>query len=155
MIDTRAENFEKIIPPHPLPHVSRRALARVKNPLPVPTECPYCKGQVKLVENSVIYSGKLFGDWPYAYLCKPCRAYVGLHPHTDIPLGTLADKELRDSRKLAKSLFQETMHRLGWNRPAMYEWLAEKMGIPVGECHFGWFDNESCLKACRTINLAE
>lgn len=154
MIDPRSTNAEKIVPPKPLPHVSRKALTRVKNPLPAPEVCPYCSSPVALVENSVIYRGKTFGDWPYAYHCKPCDAYVGLHPDTDIPLGTLADKSLREDRKWAKSLFHVLMDNWGWNRTEMYEWLAGEMKIPVGECHFGWFNNESCLKACYAINNA-
>lgn len=152
MIDPRSASSEKIVPPEPLPYVSRKALKRVKNPIPAPTECPYCTGPVALVENSVIYWGKTFGEWPYAYRCKPCDAYVGLHPDTDIPLGTLADKSLREDRKWAKNLFHELMKKRRWERTAMYEWLAEEMKIPVGECHFGWFDSETCLKACYIIN---
>lgn len=144
MIDQRVGNAEKIIPEDPLPYVSRKALKRVKNPLPVPKECPYCEGAVELVENSAIYNGKLFGDWPYAYLCKPCDAYVGLHPDTDVPLGTLANKGLRDARKKAKANFHELMEMTHLGRSGSYEWLAEKMGILVGDCHFGWFNESQC-----------
>lgn len=152
MIDPRAESLDKLVPEDPLPYVSRRALKRVKNPLPVPKVCPYCNGPVALVENSAIYWGKSYGEWPYAFLCRPCDAYVGLHPDTDIPLGTLANKDLREDRKWAKSLFHKLMDERGWDRTAMYEWLAGEMKIPVGECHFGWFDNESCFKACYVLN---
>lgn len=147
MIDPRAGSLDKLIPEDPLPYVSRRALKRVKNPLPVPKACPYCNGPVTLVENSVIYKGKLFGDWPYAYDCRPCDAYIGLHPDTDVPLGTLADKALREARKKAKAHFFEWMEMSHVDRSGSYKWLAEKMNIPVDECHFGWFTESQCEEA--------
>ena len=144
--DPRAASSEKVIPPAPLPHVSRRALARVKNPLPVPTSCPYCAGTVSLLINSAIYRRE-YGEWPYAYLCRPCDAYVGLHPETDIPLGTLANSELRVARQSSKALFHSMMEACGLSRAEAYIWLAGKMGIPVGECHFGWFGLDRCAQA--------
>lgn len=130
-----------------LPHISRRALKRVKSPLPVPTNCPYCNGEVSLVNNSEIYGGREFGEWPYAYLCKACDAYVGLHPHTDIPLGTIANRTLRTARNNHKTSFLELQKTKGWSRTEAYAWLADQLGIAVGECHFGWFDQGQCVIA--------
>lgn len=144
MADPRANSPEKIVPPAPLPVVSRHALRRVKDWMPPPTCCPYCNGPVRLVNNSEIYRGREYGDWPYAYWCQPCDAMVGLHPATDLPLGTMADKELRDARKEAKSLWQRVSSIEGMSRNQAYEWLAKKMGIPKQECHFGHFDLERC-----------
>ena len=45
---------------------SRRATARVKNPLPAPTTCPYDGGPVEIVNNSAIY-GREYGEWPWAF----------------------------------------------------------------------------------------
>lgn len=146
-IDPRANAPERIAAPAPLPHVSRRALKRVKNPLPVPTICRYCAGCVDLVRNSEIYNGREYGDWPYAYFCTDCKAYVGLHPDTDIPLGTLAAPQLRKDRNTAKDAFHRVKEQRGFSRSLAYQWLAGKMGIDVGVCHFGWFDQEECAQA--------
>lgn len=134
---------------------SRKAIARVKNPLPVPTECNCCrdfetgeqsKDCIEIVENCEIY-GKNYGEWPWVYMCIICKAYVGLHPFTDIPLGTLADGPTRQARKKAKEPF-ELLHLNGkLSRSEAYRLLAEKMGITVSECHFSWFDVEQCKKA--------
>lgn len=150
-IDPRAKSLERIVAPAPLPHVSRRALARVKNPLPVPTTCRYCAGQVELVNNSQIY-GREYGDWPFAYRCEDCKSYVGLHPDTDIPLGTLATAQLRKDRNTSKDMFHKLKAKRGFTRSLAYEWLANKMGIRVGECHFGWFDQEQCALALRVCS---
>jgi|SRR5438128_3340294 len=149
MIDPRAHSSERLVAPHPLPVVSRRSLRRVKDPLPIPTECPCCGGPVKLINNSEIYNGREYGDWPYAYYCKLCDAYVGLHPGTDIPLGTLASKVLREARKSSKTSFTKLYKTYKWGREEAYHWLAEKLGIPKKECHFGWFKEYQCTLAER------
>lgn len=149
--DPRARTRGKLVPKAPLPYISRRALRRVRNPLPAPTQCPYCDGPVELVANDAIY-GRPFGDWPYAYHCAPCGAMVGLHPETDIPLGTLANRDLREARVTNKQLFHRIKEQMGFTRSSAYLWLARKMGIDPNECHFGWFDIETCKKAgdiCR------
>jgi len=155
-IDPRASSGEKIVPLFPLPHVSRRALKRVKNPIAAPTCCPFCGSDVSLVGNEDIY-GRRYGDWPFAYKCDSdgddkCNAYVGLHPDTDIPLGTLADKPLREARKTSKAAFLNLSRFEGWSRGESYRWLADAMGIEVGACHFGWFNTDQCEAAgtvCR------
>lgn len=146
-LDPRAFSAERIAAPAPLPHVSRKALRRVKDWMPVPACCPYCKGAVRLVNNSEIYRGRSYGDWPYAYWCQPCDAMVGLHPDTDLPLGTMADKDLREARKDAKSLWQRVQSMHGWSRGKAYSWLAEQMKIPKSECHFGHFDEDRAGQA--------
>ena len=104
MIDPRADSAEKITPPAPLPFVSRKALNRVKDYMAPPTECRYCGGSVDIVTHDQLY-GRTYSKWPYLYECSGCDAYVGMHPETDLPLGTLANKHLRDSRKVAKNMF--------------------------------------------------
>lgn len=145
-IDQRAISNERIKTVAPLPFISRRALARVKNPVPAPTECRYCGAGVRLVNNAEIY-GREYGDWPYAYLCGGCRAYVGIHPQTDIPLGTLANEELRKARNSCKSAFNSLMNVSGMSRSQAYDWLAHQMEIDVAHCHWGWFEVDQCKQA--------
>lgn len=158
-MDPRINSPEKLTPPDPLPYVSRRSLARVKDVVPIPTECPACRGTVELVNNARIYGGRSYGGWPYAYICSPCDRYVGLHPHTDLPLGTLADKETRESRKRNKRDFFVLLKRSKMSRARLYQHLADVMGIPVEECHWGLFTAYQAQVAgdhCRdSIHLME
>jgi len=137
---------------------SRKAVARVKDPLPAPTVCPHCGGKVECVKNSEIYNGMEYGDWPWVFLCRNehCGAYVGLHPFTGIPLGTLATFEIREARKVAKSHF----NKLHWpshtrapfkDRSEAYAWLGKAMGISAAECHFAMFDVPRCMQAIEVI----
>ncbi|SEU36388.1 Protein of unknown function [Burkholderia cepacia] len=130
---------------------SRRATARVKNPLPAPTKCPYDGGPVEIVNNSAIY-GRKYGEWPWAFLCRSCRAYVGLHPFTKIPLGTLADGPTRDARKRAKAAFNPIWESGRMTRTDAYIWLARRLGIANHEeCHIGWFDVATCDRVVAVI----
>lgn len=148
MTDPRATHSAPITAPPPLPHVSRRALAKITDPLPPITRCPYCANAVALVNNQVIY-GRAYGEWPYAYHCRPCDAYVGLHPQTDIPLGTLATAPLRKLRKQAKTAFYYLQMATGKNRDAMHHWLSATLQIPSAGCHIGMFDEPLCKQVYR------
>lgn len=132
---------------------SKTATARVKNPAPIPTSCPHCAAPVKLVNNSEIYNGKSYGEWPWAYLCTGCRAYVGLHPFTAIPLGTLATAAIRTARMRAKDAFNPLWQSGKVGRSEAYHWLARQMGIAnPEECHIGWFDVEQCAAVVAVCN---
>lgn len=125
---------------------SRTATARVKNVLPAPTTCPYCSSDVRIAHHDEIY-GRAYGQWPWAYLCEACDAYVRMHPFTNIPLGTLANVDLRLARKVAKLPFEKLWRPYTQYRSKEYASLAKHLGIPVEHCHFGWFDVETCRKA--------
>ncbi len=145
-VDPRAYSEEKLVAPAPLPYVSRKAVKRVNDPVPAPDACQHCGSQVKLVNNAEIY-GREYGDWPYAYACSECDAYIGVHPNTDIPLGTLANAKMREARKKGKTLFLALSGRFNGSRTMMYQWLAREMGIPESECHWGMFSVAQCRQA--------
>lgn len=131
--------------------VYKAAVARVKNPLPIPTICPNCGGPVAMQSNSIVYRRE-YGAWPFLYRCQDavCDSYVGLHPKTDIPLGTLANKATRAARKEAKGMLMVMWEEQGMDRDAVYRWLAGKMGInDVNHCHIGWFDIDQCKKVVQ------
>lgn len=128
---------------------SSKAIKRVKNPLPIPELCDCCgSSEVALKNNAEVY-GRSFGEWPWIYLCEDCGSYVGLHPLTNIPLGTLADSATREARKASKTPF-EALYRSGrMSRSDAYSALAGKLGIPPEKCHFAWFDVDMCKKAAK------
>lgn len=123
------------------------AVRRVQDPAPVPTCCQFCGSQkVGIVNNATIY-GKPYGEWPYMYLCVGCGAYVGIHPMTNIPLGTLADAPLRAARKKAKEPFETWRKQFAKSRGDAYRILAKEMTLTREACHFGMFDMQQCRLA--------
>lgn len=126
--------------------ISKEHELKVRDKLPVPVTCHLCGGHVLLVNNSTIY-GKEYGKWPFSYMCEDCRAYVGIHLKTDIPLGTLASKEMRAARRSAKTVLNTIIHKKLLSRPKAYLELSRRMLIPHYDCHIGWFGVDQCLTA--------
>lgn len=137
------------ITPH---NPSKNAIERVLNPLPPITCCHYCGSQVSIEQNKEIY-GRNYGDYPWIYLCDSpaCKAYVGIHPDTNIPLGTLADAKTRKARKEAKDVFTAWYKTIRIDRGRAYQLLANALKLPKEECHFGWFDVDACEAAKKAV----
>ena len=154
-VDPRSRSKSRLQAPTPLPHVSRNALARVRDRIEPPKQCHCCGGPVKLTNNSEIYNGHSFGDWPFVYRCTQCQAYVGLHPDTDLPLGVMADRATIKARKEAKAAFQTlTQERFAGKRGDAYAWLARALGIAPSICHFGMFNLQQAGRAGEVCRLA-
>ena len=132
---------------------SRKAVARVPKPLPAPTTCHLCAGAVELVPNSEVYNGKDYGEWPWTYLCRGCGSYVGLHPFTGIPLGTLANKQMRAARQAAKAALNPLWQHGGpMTRTEAYAWLSQQLGIAdIEDCHIGYMDVDQCRQIMAAI----
>jgi len=124
--------------------------------------CHYCGRDAEFVNSELVYGR----DLGMIYLCQPCNAWVGVHRGTDKPKGTLANKELRDWRKMAHAAFDPLwMRKLEirrrqrgqdykkvYARGSGYKWLREQMGLPKSNCHIGMFDVEQCkqvVEICR------
>lgn len=142
------EKYRRLIPSHGkspwLP--SRKATARVPDPMPAPTVHETCGGPVGIAHHSEVY-GREYHDWPWLYRCTNCDAQVGMHPFTNIPLGTLADKALRNERKACKQPFEMLWQHGRMGRAEAYAALAAHLGIDVSACHFGLFDAAQCQAA--------
>lgn len=120
---------------------------------PIPVTCPYCSSDVMYTSNAAIY-GKEYGNGR-VYKCTGCDAYVGVHTGTDIPLGRLANKELRLLKKKCHSLFDPAWKLKKVKRRQAYSILANNLGIPVNECHFGWFDKDLLTRAINILQHSE
>lgn len=112
--------------------------------------CDYCGRRAEFVDSREIY-GRSYG---MIYLCRHCRAYVGVHRGTDKPKGRLADAELRRWKIAAHNAFDPLWQsgRFKYHRNAAYAWLASKMGLPVDKTHIGMFDVGQCQKVIQIMN---
>jgi len=144
--DARAFSERPIVPPPGLPFVSRKALQRIVAPLPT---FPICNcGKVSVIANNSIIYDTPRGKWPYVYYCNSCGDSVGLHPSTDIPLGTLANAELLKMRNSCKSKFLQVCNIVfPRRRQHAYRWLAKELCIDEVACHWALFDSEMCKRA--------
>jgi hypothetical protein len=67
------------------------------------------------------------------------------------PLGILADETMREGKKHCHAKFDVIWQNKHMTRDNAYQTLANKMDIPKGECHFGWFDLETLRRAYRKV----
>lgn len=102
---------------------------------------------VEIAHHTQVYRGKEYDEWPWLYRCPKCDARVGMHPFTAIPLGTLADKALRDTRRACKQPFELLWQHKRMTRTEAYAALAMHMGVDMALCHFGLFDTQQCKTA--------
>jgi hypothetical protein len=80
-----------------------------------------------------------------------CKAYVGTHKHRPLQaLGILANDEMRVLRRKCHDIFDKTWSNAE-ERKARYAELADKMGISVDVCHFGYFNKKLLEKALKIL----
>ena len=125
--------------------------------------CPYCRAPAKLVTGAEAYPQRSDLATVRVWICRPCGARVGCHPGTDVPLGTLADAELRRARAEAHDAFDVRWARKGprvrqgWTmtRTDAYLWLAKQLGLGYADCHIGSFDLATCRRVVEICRAAK
>ena len=115
-------------------------------------KCPYCGKEAVLKDSSIIY-GHSYG---MVYICSDypkCDAYVGVHKNSSrmIPLGRMANRELRERKKAVHSLLDPLWRNNLMSRKKAYSRLREGMDLDSDECHVGKFDEKACEKAMDVI----
>ncbi len=108
--------------------------------------CPYCGNEAVWCENKAIY-GRNYGKSYMCYYCKKDDAYVGCHQNSREPLGTMANKELRELRKQCHKLFDPLWKTGKMTRPQAYEYLYEKTKVN----HIAWTNKEDCLRIIKNL----
>lgn len=114
--------------------------------------CPYCRGKAVLLRTSeTIYNGTDYGP---VWACLPCEAWVGCHRNSRrfMPLGRLANAELRAAKHRAHEAFdplwQAVAKRDGIASAAArergYAWLGAQLGLDRTRCHMGKMSIEEC-----------
>lgn len=128
--------------------------------------CPYCKAQAVTQTGLELY-GRPDLEAKKFYVCVPCGAWVGAHDSDGAPLGTMANKALREARQRAHRIFDPLWNSAMpsgvarskteppfYRREDAYAWLATKMGIPVRNVHFAHFDEATIIQAVTAMNPA-
>ena len=124
----------------------------------IPT-CPYCGTPAELVTGAVIYPHRPDLHDRNFWHCEPCDAYVGCHQRArgrrgmgdgTVPLGRLANAELRRAKQDAHAAFDPLWKKGSMSRGAAYGWLSEAIGIPEDQCHIGMLD----VAGCRAVVTA-
>lgn len=104
--------------------------------------CPYCNKPAEWVSNAQVY-GRIYGKSFMVWLCKKCDARVGCHNNTQRPLGTMANRELREWRMKAHAHIDPIWKTGQLSRGMVYKMLDDYFGFEV---HVGEADIKMCKK---------
>lgn len=115
--------------------------------------CPYCSGEARLTDGSEIYPHRRDLWAKSFYRCQPCNAYVGCHPGTTTPLGTVANAETRRWRNRAHEVFDPLWRSKTVSRSEAYAWLREKLNLSVDECHIAMFTPDQCRAVIEAVKV--
>jgi zinc-finger-containing domain len=117
--------------------------------------CPYCQSPAEQCTGADVYDNPAHAQ-KILWRCRPCKAWVGCHPGTDVPLGRLANETLRKAKRRAHEAF-DALWKPGTKqrcqtRDRAYYWLSQRLRIKRAECHIGMFDVDTCnrvVAACK------
>lgn len=107
--------------------------------------CPYCGSSVVYRSADGIYRSNAKGTMLYVCSNYPeCDAYVRVHAGTNIPVGSMANQELRTLRRKAHHYFDQ-LYRSGYmSKQDAYQWLAALIMVPLSEAHIGYLGEYYC-----------
>jgi hypothetical protein len=107
--------------------------------------CPYCSSSVHLRSADGIY--KENSQNAQLYVCSKyptCDSYVRVQPGTRIPVGSLANAELRSLRVATHRQFDK-LHVTGiMTKRDAYGWLAFTLQTPLSQAHIGYMGEYHC-----------
>lgn len=115
---------------------------RAQNQAP---RCPYCGSPAILRSAEGIYRDNRRSAMLYVRKKYPaCDSYVRVQPGTRLPIGTMANGELRAMRKEAHHYFDQLYKRGMMTKEEAYHWLAEILAAPMDQAHIGLLGEYYC-----------
>lgn len=111
---------------------------------------PLLRRNSNIRDASFVYGTHSHGGQVYVCSHYPsCNSYVGVHPGTKIPKGTLANRELRQKRIQAHRIFDQIWQQGILSKPEAYRWVADKFCLTDKQAHIGQFSNYMCDQLIR------
>lgn len=112
--------------------------------------CPYCGSHTILRSADGIYRENARNDM--LYVCKNypvCDSYVRVQRGTKIPLGTVANRELRELRAEAHRQFDKLYKHGYMSKHDAYQWLGGILSVPAKQAHIAQLSLLSCNLVIR------
>ena len=107
--------------------------------------CPYCGASVVYRSADGIYQNNDKGAMLYVCSHYPaCDAYVRVHAGTKLPVGSMANRELRALRRTAHFYFDQMYQRGLMTKQEAYQWMANLIGAPLSQAHIGYLREYYC-----------
>ena len=114
--------------------------------------CPYCGADTNVVRRGSVGKNPP-NEW--IHICDnfpTCDSYVGCHPRSKTPLGSLADRKLRFMRYKAHRALDWLWKKGFTTRSQAYRQLSITMGVPLEDAHIGRCTKDECQLVIDTFN---
>ena len=118
--------------------------------------CPYCGSLVTKRAASYVY-GKNAKPDTFLYVCDrypACDSYVAAHTKNGLPMGTPANKTLRNKRIAAHKALDKIWKNGYMTKEQVYIWLQAKLDIPANVMHIGKLNEYYCNRIIYECNRA-
>lgn len=118
-------------------------------------KCPYCHALAVKRPASFIYGDNTHDKDAFVYVCPrypACNSYIAAHKNTGLPMGSLANGDLRHKRILAHRAFNRLWQEGYMEKGAAYRWLQLQLSLPESMAHIAMFSEYLCD---RVISLCE
>ena len=120
-------------------------------------KCPYCGSKAYLRPASVLDKTEKEDHDAMFYVCgryPACDSYVTAHAATRMPMGTLANRQLRQKRRIAHLALNELWQSNIMTRKEAYRWLQVQLGLEPEDTHIAMFMDYRCgetVRLCRNF----
>lgn len=118
--------------------------------------CPYCGSLVTKRAASYVY-GKNAKPDTFLYVCDKypaCDSYVAAHTKSGLPMGTPANKTLRNKRIAAHKALDKIWKNGYMTKEQVYIWLQAKLDMPANVMHIGKLNEYYCNRIIYECNRA-
>lgn len=117
--------------------------------------CPYCGSLASKRPASYVY-GKKADKNKFLYVCDrypKCDTYVAA-TEKGLPMGTLANKELRRKRIAAHKSLNRIWKKGFMTKEQVYVWLQSRLNMTDKQMHIGKFGEYYCNRVIYECNRA-
>lgn len=118
--------------------------------------CPYCGAKATLHPSRYVY-GDTAKTNGFVYVCDRyprCDAYVSAHRKSRQPMGTLADRDLRNKRIQAHKAFDRMWKSGHMKKWQAYKWMQGVLDLDERQAHIAMFSEYMCDQLISVCNRA-
>lgn len=130
-----------------------KAVIKIKR---IKIHCPYCGSLVTKRAASYVYGKNAKLD-TFLYVCDrypACDSYVAAHTKSGLPMGTPANKTLRNKRIAAHKALDRIWENGYMTKEQVYIWLQAKLDMPANVMHIGKLNEYYCNRIIYECNRA-
>ena len=118
--------------------------------------CPYCGAKATLHPSRYVY-GEANKNNGFVYACDRyprCDSYVSAHQKSRLPMGTLANGDLRNKRIQAHKAFDWMWKSGRMKKWQAYKWMQVTLGLNERQAHIAKFSEYMCDRLIAACNQA-